>query len=85
MANNGGVPVKRDFPQVLDTPGQRIRMLRQSKDLTQANLATRVMASQAAVAHWEADRWLPSRPSQQLLADALGCTQAFLFPEQAAA
>lgn len=60
-------------------------MLRQSKDLTQETLAKMVLASQAAVAHWEADRWLPTRPSQHLLADALGCTQAFLFPEQVAA
>ena len=68
----------------LNTPGKRITFLRQSKDWSQETLAARVHVTQPAVAHWEADRYLPSRQSRVLLAEAFGVTSAFLFGEMAA-
>ena len=68
----------------LDTPGARIRVLRKSKGWTQADLAKKVHATQPAIAHWEADRYLPTHVSQVLLAEALGAPRAFLFGEAAA-
>lgn len=72
-------------PDTPDTPGHRIRTLRQSQSLTQADLAKKVHATQPAVAHWEADRWLPSPQSQALIAEALGVPRMFLFGERVAA
>lgn len=67
-----------------NTPGGRIRMMRQAKGLTQEALASQVYVTQAAVAQWETNRWLPSRQSQYLLAEALGTTRHFLFGAEAA-
>lgn len=67
-----------------NTPGGRIRMMRQSKDMTQAALAERVYVTQSAIAQWETNRWMPSRQSQFLLAEALGTTRHFLFGEAVA-
>lgn len=72
-------------PDELSTPGKRIRFLRNSKEMTQETLARKVFVTQGAVAHWEADNTLPARPTQALLAEALGTTRAFLFEEQAVA
>lgn len=63
----------------LATPGQRIRFLRKARGMSQVTLAAKVYTSQPAVSQWEKDRWLPSRQSQNLLADALGTTRSFLF------
>lgn len=63
----------------LDTPGARIRFLRQAIGMTQKGLGAKVFATQAAVSQWETDRWLPSRATQLLIADALNTTRAFLF------
>jgi transcriptional regulator with XRE-family HTH domain len=65
----------------LETPGGRIRFLRRSKDMTQESLARAVFTTQPTIARWEKDEFLPSRQSQRLLADALGVSPAFLFPE----
>jgi transcriptional regulator with XRE-family HTH domain len=67
-----------------NTPGGRIRMMRQAKGLTQEALGSKVWVSQSAVAQWETNRWIPSRQSQALLAEALGTTRHFLFGELAA-
>lgn len=69
----------------IQTPGGRIRFLRETKDLTQAALAAKVYVSQPAVAQWETNKWLPGRQSQMLLAEALGCTREFLFPSSVTA
>jgi transcriptional regulator with XRE-family HTH domain len=66
------------------TPGGRIRMMRESKELTQSALGERVHVTQSAVAQWETNRWLPSRQCQFLLAEALGTSRHFLFGEAAA-
>lgn len=69
----------------LSTSGQRIRFLRlHVLGITQVELAKRCHTTQSAVAHWEADRFTPSRQSQFLVAEALGSTRTFLFGEQAA-
>lgn len=59
-------------------------MMRLSKELTQDALASRVFVTQSAVAQWETNRWVPSRQSQMLLAEALGTTRHFLFGEAVA-
>lgn len=72
--------------KVLDgtSVGGRIRMLRLAKGWSQETLAEAVHVTQPAVAQWESNRWLPSRQSQFLLAEALGTTRTFLFAEAAA-
>lgn len=71
---------KPDFgTAALDTPGRRIRFLRESLGLSQEALAAKVFATQPAVSQWENDRWMPSRQSQALLATALNTTRSFLF------
>ena len=71
-------------PTDLDTPGRRLRFLRTSKDMTQETLARLVFVTQPAVAQWEADKCLPARPTQALIAEKLGTSRAFLFGEVAA-
>lgn len=69
----------------LDTPGQRIRFIRQSLGFSQEALAAKVFATQPAVSQWENDHWLPSRQSQALLAQALNTSRAFLFGDAVSA
>lgn len=52
--------------------------------MTQDQVAALVFVTQSAVAQWETNRWIPSRQSQHLLAEALGTTRFFLFGEEAA-
>lgn len=68
----------------LDTPGQRIRFLRRSRDLTQETLARQVFTTQPTVARWEKDEFLPGKQAQVLIAEALGTSRLFLFGEHAA-
>lgn len=68
-------------PTDLDSPGKRIKFLRKSKGWTQETFARKVFVTQPAVAQWEADLWLPARPTQVLIADELGTTRLFLFGE----
>jgi transcriptional regulator with XRE-family HTH domain len=72
-------------PAEMTTPGKRMKFLRNAKGLTQETLARQVFVTQPAVAQWEADVCLPARPTQVLVAEALGTTRAFLFEEQAVA
>jgi len=67
-----------------ETPGQRIKFMRDAKGMTQKALAAAVYTTQPAISQWEKDKWLPSRASQVLLAEALGCSRLFLFGEDAA-
>jgi DNA-binding transcriptional regulator YiaG len=69
----------------LATPGDRIKFLRQSKDMTQVSLARTVYTTQPTVARWESNEFVPNRQAQALLADALGCSRDFLFPMEQAA
>jgi len=68
----------------VNTPGQRIRLLRKAKGMTQETLARRVFVTQPAVAQWESDTWTPTPTTQQLLADELGTSRRFLFPAEEA-
>lgn len=65
----------------LATPGQRIKFLRKTLGLTQKGLAAKVHTVQPAISQWEHDKWVPTRPTQFLLADALNTTRTFLFGE----
>lgn len=76
---------KRAFENALDTPGKRIRFLREAREMTQQTLASKCYTSQAAVSQWENDVWLPNIPRQILIAEALGSTRAFLFGVEVAA
>lgn len=71
------------LPQ-LETPGSRIKFLRQSKHLTQESLARQLFTTQATIARWEGDKFVPNRQAQVLLAEALGTTRLFLFGEKVA-
>lgn len=66
----------------LATPGQRIRFLRKALGLTQKGLAAKVHTVQPAISQWEHDKWVPTRPTQFLLADALNTTRRFLFGDE---
>lgn len=66
------------------TPGGRMRMLREAKDLTQEALAQAVHRSQSAIAKYENNVLLPSLQTQDLIAEKLGTRRSYLFPEVAA-
>lgn len=61
--------------------GNRIRTLRQSRDLTQKVLARALHVSQPAVSQWERGVKIPALPMQYLLADFLSVPRSFLFAE----
>lgn len=65
--------------------GKRIRFMRQGRELTQGALAAKVFVTQPAVSQWERGETLPSRATQQAIAEALNTTRAFLFAEVVAA
>ena len=77
------MPKQRRFSEGnrLDTPGRRIRFMRQAKEWNQATLASKVGTSQPAISQWENDLWLPTKMFQTQLAEVLGTTRAFLFGE----
>lgn len=68
----------------LQTPGARIRLLREAKGWSQEELAKHVYVTQVAISHWEQNSRRPSRGSQIRLAEALGTSRAFLFGEAVA-
>jgi len=63
------------------TPGGRIRFLRIAKGWSQTELGRRAHASQAAVARWELNDICPHFAAQCRIAEALGCSRAFLYPD----
>ena len=56
------------------TIGQRIRALRRSKKLTQAQLAKIAGVSSPAVTEWEKDSYLPKAASLEAIAKTVGGT-----------
>jgi transcriptional regulator with XRE-family HTH domain len=66
-----------------NSPGGRIRMLREAKDMTQEALASKVQRSQSAIAKYENNVLLPSLQTQIRIAEALGTRRSYLFPEAA--
>lgn len=66
----------------LNTTGGRIKWIRLDRGLTQEALGTAVYAHQSTVAHWEANRSVPDKRTQIMLAEVLGVDRTFLFQEQ---
>ena len=61
------------------TIGQRIRALRRSKKLTQAQLAKIVGVSSPAVTEWEKDGYLPKAASLEAIANEFGVTAEYIL------
>lgn len=63
----------------ISTPGRRMRVLRSALGMTQETLARKLHTKQAAVSQWENDKWLPTRPMQFAIAEALNTSRVWLF------
>ncbi|WP_111884576.1 LexA family protein [Acinetobacter sp. CFCC 11171] len=61
------------------TIGQRIRALRRSKKLTQAQLAKIAGVSSPAVTEWEKDSYLPKAASLDAIASELGVSTEYIL------
>ena len=61
--------------------GERIRKLRKTKNLTQAELATRANVARTTVVSWEKNLYLPEGDNLKRLARELDTTQAYLLGE----
>ncbi|UIJ76924.1 LexA family protein [Acinetobacter sp. SH20PTE14] len=61
------------------TIGQRIRALRRSKKLTQAQLAKIAGVSSPAVTEWEKDSYLPKAASLDAIANELGVSTEYIL------
>lgn len=61
--------------------GERIRTLRESRELTQGYVAREVHVSQPAVSQWERGLKIPSTPTQYRLADLFHVQRSWLFAE----
>lgn len=61
------------------TIGQRIRALRRSKKLTQAQLAKIAGVSSPAVTEWEKDGYLPKAASLEAIANEFGVTAEYIL------
>ena len=62
-----------------ETIGQRIRALRRSKKLTQAQLAKIAGVSSPAVTEWEKDGYLPKGASLDAMANEFGVTTEYIL------
>lgn len=62
-----------------ETIGQRIRALRRSKKLTQAQLAKVAGVSSPAVTEWEKDGYLPKAASLEAMANKFGVTTEYIL------
>lgn len=68
------------YPEPMETMGDRIRMLRQAKGLTQEELGARVGVSKVAVSQWETGSTANIRLKTFLaLVDELGTTPQYLI------
>ncbi len=61
---------------------ERVRALRNSKHLTQKQLAERVGVQKATVAGWEAGQYRPLRPTFALLCAEFGATEPQLTGDE---
>lgn len=61
-----------------ETLGDRIRLRRKALGLTQKQLSQQVKVSHVAISQWEKEETLPRGENLLRLAEALGCTPAFL-------
>ncbi len=62
-----------------ETTGQRIRTLRRSKKMTQAQLAKIAGVSSPAVTEWEKDSYLPKAASLKALANEFGVSTEYIL------
>jgi transcriptional regulator with XRE-family HTH domain len=67
------------MPEKTDTVGARIRQLRNTRDLTQDELASACGVSRSAVAQWETDRAGQLRGNISRIATALGASVEYLL------
>lgn len=58
--------------------GARVRVARQSREMSQTDLASAVGTSQTCIHNWEADNTYPRAANLGALAQALGVSQQFL-------
>jgi DNA-binding XRE family transcriptional regulator len=61
--------------------GQRVRILREASDLTQAALAELVHVTQPTVCAWEKGEYVPSFHTQNAVADVLHTRRSLLYRE----
>lgn len=61
--------------------GERIRMLRESRELTQTELGRQVHAAQPTVSQWEGGTKVPSRITQFRIAEFFRVERSWLFAE----
>lgn len=61
--------------------GERIRMLRESRQLTQQGLAHLLHVTQPAISQWEMGKRVPPKPMQFVLADTFKTDRSWLFAE----
>ena len=58
--------------------GARVRVLRQSRDWSQTDLAQKLGTSQTCIHNWEAENTYPRAGNLVALSEALGVTRKFL-------
>lgn len=61
--------------------GERIRMLRESRQLTQQGLAHLLHVTQPAISQWEMGKRTPPKSMQFALADVFQTERSWLFAE----
>lgn len=65
----------------INTPGGRIRTLRELLGMTQSELARRICCTQAAISQFESNKVTPTLANQRALAEELGTKRRLLFRE----
>lgn len=70
-----------EWPELVEdlTSGEKIRIARAEKDMTQEALAAALGVHRVTVNAWEMDKNPPSAGKQRKIADALGCRLSELF------
>ena len=56
-----------------------LKLLRQKKHYSQAQLAAIMNVGQTSIARWEQGKSVPNKPKLHILAQVLGCSVGFLF------
>jgi transcriptional regulator with XRE-family HTH domain len=64
---------------LMATFGQRLKQLREEKELSQQELAKLFSLSQSTIAYYELDKKQPSQKTLQRLAEFFGCTVDYIL------
>jgi transcriptional regulator with XRE-family HTH domain len=64
---------------LMATFGQRLKQLREEKELSQQELAKLFCLSQSTIAYYELDKKQPSQKTLQRLAEFFGCTVDYIL------